>query len=69
MTAQIQDPSGRVLMKDAVALEAAQFVSNHTADYRIALPVERLTAGEYLLSIEAAQGEHIASRAVRFTVR
>jgi VWFA-related protein len=69
MTAQIQDPSGRVLMKDAVALEAAQFASDHAADYRIALPVERLTAGEYLLSIEAAQGEHIASRAVRFAVR
>jgi len=69
VTAQVHDTAGRVLMKDAVSLEAAQFGANRAADYRIALPIERLTAGEYLLSLEAAQGQHSAGRALRFTVR
>jgi VWFA-related protein len=69
VTAQIQDTAGRALMKDAATLEATQFASSHAADYRIALPLERLNPGEYLMSLEAAQGEHSARRAVRFTVR
>jgi VWFA-related protein len=69
VTAQIRDTAGRVLMKDAASLDAAQFGANRAADYRIALPIERLTAGEYLLSIEAMQSQHSAGRALRFTVR
>jgi VWFA-related protein len=69
VTAQIHDTTGRVLMKDVASLESARFGSGHAADYRIALPVERLNPGEYLLSIEAAQGQSTASRAVRFRVQ
>ena len=69
VTAQIHDTAGRVLMKDAASLDAAQFGANHAADYRIALPIDRLNAGEYLLAIAATLGEHTAGRTVRFTVR
>jgi len=69
VTAHIQDTAGRALMKDAAMLDPAQFASSHAADYRIALPLERLNPGEYLLSLEAARGEQSARRAVRFTVR
>jgi len=69
VTAQIHDTAGRVLMKDAATLDAAQFTSSHAADYRIALPIERLIPGEYLLSIEAAQAQYSAGRALRFSVR
>ncbi len=43
-------------MKDDASLDAVQFGSNHAADYRIALPIERLGPGEYLLAIDATQG-------------
>ena len=69
VTAQIHDTTGRVLMKDVASLDGAQFGANRAADYRIALPIDRLTVGEYLLSIEAAQGQHSAGRALRLTVR
>lgn len=69
VTAQIHDTAGHVLMKDAATLASAQFGANRAADYRIALPLERLTAGDYLLTIDAAQGQQTAGRAVRFAVR
>jgi hypothetical protein len=69
VTARIEDTNGRVLMTDAASLESAQFGSSRAADYRLALPVDRLNSGEYLLAIEATQGSHSARRAVRFTVR
>jgi len=69
ITAQIQDPAGRVLMKDAATLEPAQFAADHAAPYRIALPLDRLSAGEYLATVDAALGQNSARRAVRFRVR
>lgn len=69
VTAQIHDTAGRVLMKDDASLDAVQFGSNHAADYRIALPIERLGPGEYLLAIDATQGKYATGRSLRFTVR
>jgi VWFA-related protein len=69
MTARIQDTAGRVLFKDAASLEPGPSGSNHAADYRLALPVERLNPGEYLLAIDATQGKYATGRSLRFTVR
>ncbi len=69
VTARIEDTSGRVLMTDAASFESAQFGSSRAADYRLALPVERLNSGEYLLTVEATQGKFTARRDVRFRVR
>jgi len=69
VTAQIHDTAGRILMKDAATLEATQFGVNLAADYRIALPIERLNAGEYLLTVEATEGKFTARREVRVRVR
>jgi hypothetical protein len=37
-------------------------------DFQTRLPIDRLTAGEHLLTIEATAGEHRVSRQVRLMV-
>jgi hypothetical protein len=66
---RIADVSDRILVNDVVKLAADRFTAGHGADHRIDLPIERLDSGEYLLTIEATQGEHTARRGVRFTVQ
>jgi hypothetical protein len=40
------------------------------ADFTVPeIPVERLASGEYLLTIEVAQGDRVARRGLRFTMR
>jgi len=67
--AQILDPTGRVVTTDALSFDAEQFARNRSADYRIRLPIDRLTAGEYLLTVDAGRGTHTAQRSIRFRVR
>jgi hypothetical protein len=68
VTARITDTADHVIFDNVTELAADRF-TNHAADYRLDLPVERLASGEYLLTIEAAQGERVARRGIRFTVR
>jgi VWFA-related protein len=68
VTARITDTADRVVFDNATELAADKF-SNHAADYLVNIPVDRLATGEYLLTIEAAQGERVARRGLRFTVR
>jgi VWFA-related protein len=68
VTARIVDVSDRVLVNEVVSLTADRFADSHGADHRVDLPIERLDAGEYLLTIDAAQGEYTARRGVRFTI-
>jgi hypothetical protein len=69
LTARIIDTSDRSIANDAVSLTADRFKVNRSADYRIALPIDQLKPGEYLLTIDAAQGRHRAGRVLRFRVR
>jgi hypothetical protein len=62
------DVSDRVLVNELASLTADRFAASHGADHRIDLPIERLGSGEYLLAIEATQGEYTARRGVRFTI-
>jgi VWFA-related protein len=67
--ALIAGSTDRIVMDEATALPPDRFAANHSADYRLELPLAKLEPGEYLLTIEAAQGPNIARRSVRFTVR
>ena len=67
--AQILDANGRAVTTDAALLEAEQFERNRSADYRIRLPIDRLSTGEYLLAVQAMRGSDTASRQVRFRLR
>lgn len=69
LTARIVDTSDRLVLNEGKSLTAEGFMGNRGADYRLDLPVERLEGGEYLLTIEAAQGKYTARRGMRFTVR
>jgi VWFA-related protein len=69
LIARILDTSDRPVANDAVSLTADRFKVNRSADYRIALPVDQLRPGEYLLTIDVAQGRHKAGRVLRFRVR
>jgi VWFA-related protein len=69
LAARIVDPNGRALFDDALSLTEDRFTADGAADYRIALPLARLTPGEYLLTIDAARGKSTARRAVRFSMR
>ena len=69
VTAHITDPADRVVFDNITELAADRFTANHGAEYRLELPAERLTSGEYLLTIEAAQGTRVARRGLRFSMR
>lgn len=69
VTARIVDTSDRSVATDVVSLAADRFSVNRSADYPIALPIDRLEPGEYLLMIEAVEGPHRAERVLRFRVR
>ena len=69
LTARIVDTSDRAVATDVVSLTAESFKVNRSADYRIALPTDRLAAGEYLLTIDATKGRHKAGRVLRFRLR
>jgi len=52
----------------ATTLEPARFQSGRFADYSIDLPLSRLGAGDYLLTVEATAQKNSARRDVRFQV-
>jgi VWFA-related protein len=68
VTVRIVDASDRVVTNLVARLTTDRFTGNH-ADYPVDLPMDRLTSGEYLFTIEARQGELTARRGVRFTVQ
>ncbi len=69
VTARVSDTSDRSVFDETTALSVDRFAATHSADHRLELPLAKLEPGEYLLTIEAAQGPNIARRGVRFTVR
>jgi len=52
---------------DVVA--ASRFGPSHAADYQFAVPVERLAAGQYLLTCEVSAAGRTVRRDVRFTMK
>ena len=69
VTARIMDSAPGTVFEEALTLSADRFRSDRSADYRLDVPLSRLVAGQYLLTIEAAGGRNTVSRDVRFRVR
>jgi VWFA-related protein len=65
--ARVLDPSGRAVHEQTLTLNASDF-ARRRADCRVAIPLDRLPAGEYLLKIDAAAATATASKAIRFRV-
>jgi hypothetical protein len=67
---QVLDPLGAVKLDVTESIGPERFASNRTADYRLRLPLDQLTSGRHLLSIEARLADRISpKRDVPFTVR
>jgi VWFA-related protein len=68
MTARITDTSGQEVLNEVTTLAPERFAAGRGADYRVDLPLERLSSGEYLVTVEASKGPLIARRGVRVAV-
>jgi hypothetical protein len=68
MTAQILDATGSVVVERTDTLGAAQFAGTRSAPYQFRLPLDRLTPGEYLLTLTAGLAGAIERRDVTFQV-
>jgi len=66
---RIEDGTGAIASDTTDVFEPGRFVADRSAEYRIALPLDRLAAGLYLLTIDAQAGKASARRTVTFSVR
>ena len=69
VTARIVDGQDRTVSTTETTLEQAASDAPRHADYRLDLPLDRLDAGEYLLTVDANSGTKSARRDLRFNVR
>ena len=60
--------AGAEMAQQSTPLSASDF-DGRLAELRWALPLDQLTAGDYLLEITASGGTTTASRRVRFAIR
>lgn len=68
VTTTITDTSNVVIAERIDRLPADAWEDQGTADYKLALPLSGLAAGDYLLNVDFEAGSHQASRVVRFSV-
>jgi hypothetical protein len=68
MKVTITDGNDHVVRKSAEVIGVDRF-SGHQADYEVDVPVAELSAGEYLLTIDASQAGKSVRRDLRFTVK
>jgi hypothetical protein len=68
LSTTIVDESDRKVFVAHSTIASGAFIDRR-ADYRVQLPLEELSAGEYLVQVEAAGGGASVGRAVRLTVR
>jgi VWFA-related protein len=69
VSARIVDGQDRAAFTAEAVLEPAAFNAERQADYKLDLPLARLTDGAYLLTLEASTGSTSTRRNLRFTVR
>ena len=65
----IVDTANRTVVEEPSTLTADRFGAGRAADFQLALPFERLAAGEYLLTLEATLGKTVVRRDARFAVK
>ena len=67
--ARIVDAADAAVVDEASTVDADDFKPTRSAEYRLELPLERFSTGQYLLTIEATLGKTRVSRDLRFSVR
>jgi VWFA-related protein len=67
--AQIADRAGTSVFRGTTTFAPEEFGARRSADFNLDLPLQRLAAGEYLLTIDATRGSRTTQRQTRFTVR
>jgi hypothetical protein len=65
---RLRNASDVVVLDRREQIEGASFSMQRSANVNIALPVGRLAAGPYLLTVESATGSQDVSRTIRFEV-
>lgn len=65
---QLRNQDDFLIMNLQESLAAEKFTTERSADVNIAVPLERLAPGPYLLTLESAVGQTTAKREVRFDV-
>jgi hypothetical protein len=65
---RIVDDHDRTVFNQESRIVSEQFGAGRALDFFVDVPVERLTTGEYLLSVEARVGNETARRNARFQV-
>ena len=68
VTARIVDGEERTAFATETTLAPDAFSAQKYADYRLDVPLDRLTAGEYLMILDASTGTTSARRELRFVV-
>jgi VWFA-related protein len=69
LAARIVNERDQIVLDRTEPLRAEAFDKSRAAEYRLELPVARLSAGSYLLTFEASVDKKRARRDVRFVVR
>ena len=69
MTARIVDDQNKSVFEQRTPLMDGQAMAARSADYELALPLEQLAPGRYLLTIAAGGQKPAVTREVRFSVR
>jgi VWFA-related protein len=64
----IEDERGKTVFTIDTQLEISRFRASREADCRVELPLDRLSAGRYLLTMKAAMGKRTAVRTALFAV-
>ncbi len=65
---RIVNAQDRDVRDEGIVLQATAFAAGRTADLRMPIPLASLAPGDYLLRLEAATGDNLAGRALRFSV-
>jgi hypothetical protein len=69
LAVSIADSRGAVVFETGEAMPSSTFTASRSADYRLDLPLDRLSPGPHLLTIQATAGTHTSRRQVRFQVQ
>ena len=65
----VVDATAKSVFGGTATIPAGEFGQDRSAELKLAIPLQRLPPGDYLLTLEAELGKNTARRDVRFTVR
>jgi VWFA-related protein len=66
---RVVNTDAKAVFAGTATLAAGEFGDARSTDLKLDVPLQRLAAGEYLLTLDVTSGTRVARRDVRFTVR